>query len=168
MPRKNSPIAKLPRDTHIFVCPLTPRDTDVCYALAQVSSTPPLPVKELYEYLRRDSPTTLGVFTCPPLPNPLARHEEILLGYVLADMEDDDELLRMVGLWVLPEQETTGVAEVLLRGWCDRMRDAQVARKIVKDEEEDEKKLQWYKDAGFAVKGVQQEGKTLGRLVLDC
>ncbi|KAA8905075.1 hypothetical protein FN846DRAFT_951305 [Sphaerosporella brunnea] len=155
----------LPHDTHVFVRPLTPRDTDACDALSAVSATPPLPKKDLYDYLRRDSPTSLGVFTCPPLPDPLMPHADIMLGYVIGDTDDgngEGSTLRIVGLWVLPEQETTGVAEVLLRGWCDRMRDGRVARKIVKEGEEDARRREWYRDAGFAVRGEKE------MLVMDC
>jgi hypothetical protein len=157
----------LPPDTRVFVRPLTPRDTEECDALAQVSSTPPLPLKELESYLRRDSPTSLGVFTTPALPDPNTPHHEILLGYVIGDTDDgngEGSTLKVVGEWVLPEQETTGVAEVLLRGWCDRMRDGRVARKIVREGEEDRRKRQWYLDAGFVVREIGEATQ----MVMDC
>lgn len=75
-------------------------------------------------------------------------------------------------MWVRDQE---GVGLVLLKGFCDRMRDARVAKRIVREMSGEEKEgvgegmggqvLGWYKEAGFAVRMEDGDG---ARLVMDC
>ena len=94
--------------------------------------------------------------------------------------------LHILGIWVLPEAEDRGVGQVLLKAFCERMKDARVARKLEKSLSsvagegmgEREKVLAWFREAGFAVRDAACGGSSSSaaegaeggglKLVADC
>ncbi|KAF8539336.1 hypothetical protein BDD12DRAFT_838796 [Trichophaea hybrida] len=175
-------------DIHVFVRPLTPRDTEDCYRVLEASHGISISFEELSTLVRDNSPTSLGIFTTPPVPPStrrpptpsLAPHPEILLGFIIGETDEgsgEGATLKISGMWVLPEEVEKGVGQVLLKGWVDRMKDGRVAKRIVKsmkgglgdgkgEGKEEEMVMGWLRDSGFAVRdGDGQEGF---RMVLDC
>ncbi|KAF8242979.1 hypothetical protein K440DRAFT_90056 [Wilcoxina mikolae CBS 423.85] len=177
-------------DIHVFVRPLTPPDTEDCYRVSEASCGISISLEELSTLIRDNSPTSLGIFTTPPVPPStrrpptpsLAPHPEILLGFIIGETDEgsgEGATLKIRGIWVLPEGMEKGVGQVLLKGWVDRMNDGRVAKRIVKsmngglgdgerkeEGKEEEMVMEWFRDAGFAVR--DDGGQEGFRMVLDC
>ncbi|TGZ81432.1 hypothetical protein EX30DRAFT_371429 [Ascodesmis nigricans] len=137
----DTPTHQRSSSAHVYVRPLTRRDLDAC---VKITTSPNLGRYEVNEILAAHSPTTLGIFTTPPVPASTARpptpslhpHEEIMVGYILATLsKPEEEHGQGPFLTVKETQAEEDILKVtLIKSWIGRMRDAKIARKIILQE----------------------------------